>query len=71
MPNRIISLEEVSNLVGRHPRTIWRWWAKEDGFPRPLLRNGRCIGWRQSDIDSWMDESVVTKNCKEMIYDAI
>ena len=33
MPNRIISLEEVSNLVGRHPRTIWRWWAKEDGFP--------------------------------------
>ncbi len=42
-PNRIIPLKEVSEALGRTPKTIWRWWAKEkmisttDSNERPML----------------------------------
>ena len=31
--DRIMSLKEVSDSLGRSPRTIWRWWAKDKCFP--------------------------------------
>ena len=65
MSNRIIPLKEISEIVGRHPRTIWRWWAKEEIFPRPLLIHGRCVGWLQRDLDSWMETSAASSKRKE------
>ncbi len=53
--NRIMSLKEVSEALGRTPKTIWRWWAKEKTFPKPILINGRCLGWRESELDNWME----------------
>ncbi|TOC20861.1 helix-turn-helix transcriptional regulator [Vibrio parahaemolyticus] len=34
---------------------MWRWWAKEKTFPKPILINGRCLGWRESELDNWME----------------
>ncbi|WP_272870754.1 AlpA family transcriptional regulator, partial [Vibrio sp. 2-2(9)] len=42
--DRIMSLKEVSDSLGRSPRTIWRWWAKDKCFPKPIQINGRCLG---------------------------
>ncbi len=54
--NRIMSLKEVSESVGRNPRTIWRWWAKDKSFPKPIQINGRCLGWRESDFVEWLNQ---------------
>ncbi|OOE87300.1 helix-turn-helix transcriptional regulator [Salinivibrio sharmensis] len=53
--NRIVSLKEMSALVGRSPKTIWRWWRKEQSFPAPRQINGRTIGWRETDYQAWLD----------------
>lgn len=53
---RIMSLNEVASTLGRHPRTIWRWWAKDKIFPKPIQMNGRCIGWLESDFTQWLED---------------
>ncbi len=53
---RVMSLKEVSEALGRHPRTIWRWWAKEKSFPLPIQRNGRCLGWKEADFIKWLNK---------------
>ncbi|EPP5606006.1 MULTISPECIES: helix-turn-helix transcriptional regulator [Vibrio] len=52
--DRIMSLKEVSDSLGRSPRTIWRWWAKDKCFPKPIQINGRCLGWRERDFVDWL-----------------
>lgn len=54
----IISPERMAELVGRSKKTIWRWWSKEKAFPKPVLVNGRAIGWRESDYKSWLNSGV-------------
>lgn len=54
--DRIMSLKEVSDSLGRSPRTIWRWWAKDKCFPKPIQINGRCLGGggRERDFVDWL-----------------
>ncbi|WP_021024491.1 helix-turn-helix transcriptional regulator [Salinivibrio costicola] len=52
---RIVSLKEMSALVGRSPKTIWRWWRKEQSFPPPQQNNGRTIGWNEADYEAWLN----------------
>lgn len=54
--DRIISISEMAKLTSRTPKTIWRWWAKEGLFPRPLLQNGRALGWKESTYNAWLAE---------------
>ncbi len=55
-PDRIISLREMSKLASKSPKTIWRWWAIEQVFPKPILMNGRCLGWKESTYNAWLAE---------------
>lgn len=59
---RVLSLDEVSQLLGRSKKTIWRWWAKEKCFPKPIQINGRSIGFKQSTIDA-----ILTEKCQEVM----
>ncbi|MDA3137371.1 MULTISPECIES: helix-turn-helix transcriptional regulator [Vibrio] len=52
----ILNLDEVSKIVGKNKRTLWRWWAKDKTMPEPLKVRGRAIGWRQSTLDAWLDQ---------------
>lgn len=54
--DRIIPPKEMSDNVGRDPKTIWRWWAKDKTFPEPIKINGRCIGWPESVYQAWLDQ---------------
>lgn len=54
--DRIISLSEMAQLLNRHPKTIWRMWAKDGVLPKPLMINGRTLGWRESSYQSWLAE---------------
>lgn len=53
--SRIVSLQEMSVLVGRSSKTIWRWYRKEKVFPTPIEINGRAIGWRETDYQAWLN----------------
>lgn len=54
-PDRIISLQELSRLLNKHPKTIWRMW-KDGVLPRPLMINGRTLGWKESTYSAWLAE---------------
>ncbi|ELA9876928.1 TPA: AlpA family transcriptional regulator [Vibrio vulnificus] len=49
--DRIVSLDELSSILGRSKRTLWRWWAKDKTIPLPLKRNGRAVGYRLSTVE--------------------
>ncbi|MDC0611153.1 AlpA family phage regulatory protein [Vibrio sp.] len=54
--DRILSIQEVSSLMGKSAKTLWRWHSKEKCFPKPLSVNGRAIGWRKSTIENFLDQ---------------
>jgi prophage regulatory protein len=53
----IMSLQELANLVNKSKVTVWRWWAKDKILPEPIIINGRCLGWKQSVIEEWLDSN--------------
>ena len=55
----VLSGGDVAILLGRSKKTIWRWWRKDKIFPAPIQINGRCIGWRRSTIDNFLDQKMV------------
>lgn len=52
----VISIKEVSEILNRSPKTIWRWWAKDKCMPPPLKVRGRSIGWKRSTIDRFLSD---------------
>lgn len=56
-PESIITLPEMAKHLKRSPKTIWRWWAVDQVFPKPLInKNGRCLGWKESTYKAWLEE---------------
>jgi prophage regulatory protein len=53
----LVSLQELANLVNKSKVTVWRWWAKDKILPEPIIINGRCLGWKQSVIEEWLDSN--------------
>lgn len=51
---KIISLTELAVMLNKSKITIWRYWAKDKCLPKPILINGRCLGWKQSVINQWL-----------------
>lgn len=54
--DRIISLQEISRLIQKHPKTIWRMWAKDGSLPKPIMIAGRTLGWKESTYNAWLAE---------------
>ncbi|HCG8094925.1 AlpA family phage regulatory protein [Vibrio parahaemolyticus] len=52
---KILPPKEVARLLGRSTATLNRWWRKEHVFPKPLLLNGRTLGWKEEDVLSWIE----------------
>lgn len=53
---RILSPKDVGKLIGRSTSTINRWWRKDGLFPKPLLMNGRTLGWREDVVLDWLNK---------------
>lgn len=47
-----MTLDDVSERIGKSKRTIMRW-VDEGRFPAPTTRNGRLIVWSDSTIEHW------------------
>jgi prophage regulatory protein len=54
--NQIMSLAQLANLVNKSKVSVWRWWAKDKILPPPILLNGKCLGWKTSTIEQWLDD---------------
>lgn len=52
--SRIIKYSEMELLTGLNRRSLWRKWAKEKSFPKPLMQNGRAVGWTEQQFNEWL-----------------
>ncbi len=57
MTSRILRLPAVKDRTGLARSTIYASIA-EGTFPKPVRLGARAVGWRESDILSWLDSRV-------------
>ena len=50
---RIVRMDEVSELTGLARATIYKK-VKDGSFPPPIRLGTRAVGWRMSDIVTWL-----------------
>jgi prophage regulatory protein len=50
----IMRIREVMEMVGIGRATIYRLLSRGD-FPKPLKLGERSIGWREDEIQSWIE----------------
>ena len=53
--DRLLRLPEVMTRTGLSRSTIYRK-MREGSFPEPLKLGVRAVGWRESDIEAWMQD---------------
>jgi prophage regulatory protein len=54
---KIMTLAELAIMVRKSKVTVWRWWSIDKILPPPIQLNGRCLGWKQSVIEEWLDSN--------------
>lgn len=54
LTNKILHRPEVEDTVGLSRSTIYALIAAGD-FPKPLKLGKRAVGWRQSEVDAWLN----------------
>ena len=59
--NRILSLPEVQSVVPYSRSSLWRL-EKSGDFPKriKLTPNGRRVGWKESEIQRWIESRQAT-----------
>ena len=51
---RIVRMDEVSKLTGLARATIYKK-VNDGSFPPPIRLGDRAVGWRMSDIVTWLE----------------
>lgn len=51
--DRILRLKAVKERVGLSRASIYRW-AMRGEFPASVSLGGKAVGWRESDINTWI-----------------
>lgn len=50
---RILRREEVLRLIGLKKSALYELMA-QGGFPKPVKLGERAVGWRASDVSTWL-----------------
>lgn len=45
---------DVQKLTGLSRTTLWRL-SRLGDFPTPIKLSTRCVGWRRTEIEQWLD----------------
>lgn len=56
MTERLLTYKDICGMLNRNYKTIWSW-VKKGTFPQPVRYQGRTIGWKQKDINEWIDKN--------------
>jgi prophage regulatory protein len=51
---QILRIADVCKMLGIARSTIYLW-QKTANFPYPRKLGDRAVGWRQADIDRWLE----------------
>ena len=54
---RILRLSDVKERTGLSRSTIYLN-IKDGIFPKPISLGARCVGWLESEIDTWIHERI-------------
>ncbi|CAN2528752.1 helix-turn-helix transcriptional regulator [Burkholderia pseudomallei] len=54
MAFKILRISSVLDCVGVKKTTLYRW-IKEGNFPAPIQLGARSVGWRQCDVEQWIE----------------
>lgn len=60
--DRLLRLDEVSNLVGLRPTAIYDR-IRHGEFPKQVLLGERAVAWRESEIAAWIAARPVASRC--------
>ncbi|KRC81295.1 helix-turn-helix transcriptional regulator [Sphingomonas sp. Root241] len=60
-PDRFLRLQAVLNRTGLSRTTMYRM-IRNGSFPENVQLGPRCVGWRESAIESWMREPLAGTN---------
>jgi prophage regulatory protein len=55
--NRILREHEVLNRTGLSRSTRWRLIQRKE-FPTPVNLSDHAIGWKESDIEAWIEARI-------------
>lgn len=59
MADRILRRHEVQRLVGVGSTKLYEL-IREGRFPPPVRLTGRTVGWRESEVQAWIDSLPTT-----------
>ena len=62
-PDRILRLKSVIERTGLSRSTLYRK-VQARTFPKPLKISERCVGWRESELEAWLENPVVYASSK-------
>ena len=54
LPDMLLTVKDVAELLSVARRTVWRW-TREGKMPRPVKLTRRTVRWRASAIQSYLD----------------
>ena len=57
--DRLLRQEEAAAILNLTPRCLENWRHRGEG-PKFIRISGRCIRYRQSDLEAWIEERVRT-----------
>jgi prophage regulatory protein len=61
MATKILRLIGVLDALGISKSTVYQWVA--DGkFPAPIRLGPRSVGWKQSDVEAWLESRQSARN---------
>jgi prophage regulatory protein len=52
--DQMLTRREVESMICVSCATIYRW-VQEGTFPGPVKFTARCVRWRQSEVQNWID----------------
>ena len=54
MVSPILRRPDVEAVTGLSRSTIYKW-MDEGSFPKPVKLGPRAVGWREADINDWLE----------------
>lgn len=65
MTDKVLRLPEVKSLTGLSRSTIYLRISNDD-FPKPISLGGRSVGWLEADIQAWIAEKLLQRDCERL-----
>lgn len=55
MSDRLLRPNDAATKLGISRTTLWRIEQSDPTFPRKIVITPRCVGWRESTLDAWLE----------------